>query len=294
MGPLAVAIVSVLQPFACLFTQPTWRHAQVLLVGMPLAQGPRTVAAALRVMGLGAERRFERYHRVLNRARWSACRGAQILLGLLIERLQPAWPIVVAVDETLERRKGVRIGAKGMYRDAVRSTRRKVVTCLGLQCICLALLVPVSWSERPRALPFLSRLAPSERAEHATGRRHPTTVRICLSGEGQRRLQSSCARTGSRRPGRSTTSRRCERAVVSSAHAPCGSSWIHNLRKMHVARLFESLPPTFPNCGADKRMGAFINEAEPLPNWGTSAKLQPEYAFEQEAQWEPCPSRGSG
>jgi hypothetical protein len=67
MSPLPVAIVSVLQPFACLFTQPTWRQAQVLLVGMLLAQGPRTVTAALRVMGLGAERRFERYHRVLKR-----------------------------------------------------------------------------------------------------------------------------------------------------------------------------------------------------------------------------------
>jgi hypothetical protein len=69
MSPLPVAIVSVLQPFACLSTQPTWRQAQVLLVGMLLAQGPRTVTAALRVMRLGAERRFERHHRVL---KWGA------------------------------------------------------------------------------------------------------------------------------------------------------------------------------------------------------------------------------
>jgi hypothetical protein len=180
MSPLPVAIVPVLQPFACLFTQPTWRHAHVLLAGTLLAQGPRTVAAALRVMGLGGEQRFERYHRVLNRARWSGCRGAQILLGLLIERLPPEWPIVVAVDETLERRRGARIGAKGLYRDAARSTRRQVVTCLGLQWICLALLVPVPWSERPWALPFLTRLAPSERADQAAGRRHRTTVELTI------------------------------------------------------------------------------------------------------------------
>jgi len=46
--------------------------------------------------------------------------------------LPPGWPILVVVDETLERRKGARIAAKGMYRDAVRSSKRRVVTCLGL------------------------------------------------------------------------------------------------------------------------------------------------------------------
>jgi hypothetical protein len=67
MSPLPASIVAVLQPFACLFTNPTWVHVQVLLAGTLLAQGPRTVTAALRVMGLSGERRFERYHRVLNR-----------------------------------------------------------------------------------------------------------------------------------------------------------------------------------------------------------------------------------
>ena len=83
MPPLPTAIVAILWPFAPLLTAPTWRHAQVLLVGTLLAQGPRTVTAALRALGLGLERRFERDHRVLNRARWSGLRGAQRLLGLL-------------------------------------------------------------------------------------------------------------------------------------------------------------------------------------------------------------------
>jgi hypothetical protein len=62
---------------------------------------------------------------------------------LLIKLLPPPWPIIVGVDETLERRTGPRIAAKGVDRDAVRSTKRKVVTCLGLQWICMALLVPL-------------------------------------------------------------------------------------------------------------------------------------------------------
>ena len=84
MLSLPISIVSILQPFACLFTHPTWIHVQVLLAGTLLGQGPRTVTAALRAMGLSAEQRFERYHRVLNRARWSSRQGARILLGLLI------------------------------------------------------------------------------------------------------------------------------------------------------------------------------------------------------------------
>ncbi|RKT46173.1 hypothetical protein [Thiocapsa rosea] len=83
MLPLPASIVSVLQPFACLFTAPTLAHLHVLLAGTLLAQGPSTVTAALRVMGLNAERRFERDHRALNRARWSLRQGARILLGLL-------------------------------------------------------------------------------------------------------------------------------------------------------------------------------------------------------------------
>jgi len=180
MLSLPASIVSILQPFSCLFTHPTWLHVQVLLAGTLLAQGPRTVTGALRAMGLSAERRFERYHRVLNRARWSSRQGARILLGLLIEMLPAQWPLVIAVDETLERRKGARIRAKGRYRDAVRSSQSKVVTCLGLEWICMALLIPVPWSARPWALPFLTRLAPSKRANTAAGRRHRTVVELTI------------------------------------------------------------------------------------------------------------------
>jgi hypothetical protein len=165
-----------LLPFAPLFTAPTWRHVQVLLIGTLLAQGPRTVAAALRVMGLAHAPRFERYHRVLSRGRWSGVQGSQILLGLLIALLPPGWPILVVVDETLERRQGARIAAKGMYRDAVRSSKTRVVTCLGLQWVCMAVLVPVPWSERPWALPFLTLLAPSQRANVTAGKRHRTVI----------------------------------------------------------------------------------------------------------------------
>lgn len=176
MMPLPEAIIAIWAPFAALFTQPVWRHVQVLWMGAILCRGPRTVAAMLRVMGLGQERRFEKYHRVLNRARWSGLQGAKILLGLLVAILPNHWPLVIEVDETIERRHGRHIKAKGRYRDAVRSTKGAVVKCYGLKWISLMLLVPLPWSARPWALPFLTLLAPSARANTAARRRHKTTV----------------------------------------------------------------------------------------------------------------------
>jgi len=176
MMPLPEAIIAIWAPFAALFTQPVWHHVQVLWIGAVLCRGPRTVASVLRVMGLGGERRFEKYHRVLNRARWSGLQGAKILLGLLIALLPASWDWDIVVDETIERRNGRRIKAKGRYRDAVRSTRGTVVKCYGLKWISLMLLVPLPWSTRPWALPFLTILAPSERANTAAQRRHKTTV----------------------------------------------------------------------------------------------------------------------
>ena len=77
------AIVSLRLPCATLFTNPTWRKAQVLLVGAILTPDQRTVAAARRVMGRSDQQDYARYHEVLNRAVWSPGEAAHILLLLL-------------------------------------------------------------------------------------------------------------------------------------------------------------------------------------------------------------------
>ena len=140
MLPLPATIIALLRPFARLFTQPVWHHVQILLLGAILCRGARTVAAVLRVMGLGEAKRFEKYHRVLSRARWSGLQGAKILLGLLLLLRPLGWPVVVGIDETVARRGGQRIKAKGCYRDAVRSSEQVVVKCYGLKWISMMLV----------------------------------------------------------------------------------------------------------------------------------------------------------
>ena len=173
MLTLPDAIVAVLVPFAALFSNPTWRKAQVLLVGAILAPGQRTMAAALRVMGRSDDGDFARYHEVLNRAVWSPRQAARVLLVLLLQRLDRGdGPLIFGIDETLERRRGRSIGALDVYRDAVRSSRSQVVKASGLRWISLMWLGHVPWAGRHWALPVLTVLAPSARYYQERGRRH--------------------------------------------------------------------------------------------------------------------------
>jgi hypothetical protein len=174
MHTLPTSMIQVLAPFAPLFSKSVFQHVQLLLVGAILAPGKRTVASALRAVSLEDERRFCRYHRVLNRAVWSSREASRVLLGLLVEAFVPEGPLVLGIDETLERRRGKKISAKGIYRDPVRSSREHFVKTSALRWVCLALLVPVPWASRVWSLPFLSALAYSERYAEEQGKRHKT------------------------------------------------------------------------------------------------------------------------
>ena len=165
-------LVRWLSPFAGAFTAPTRRNVSVLVAGALLAPGRRTVAAALSVLGLREIATFTTFHRVLNRNRWSGRRLAQALLHLLIAAFAPEGPVVVGIDETIERRWGAKIKARGVYRDPVRSSHGHFVKASGLRWISVMLLAPVPWAGRVWALPFLTALAPSERYARERGLRH--------------------------------------------------------------------------------------------------------------------------
>ena len=136
MRTLPAMMLHLLNPFVPLFSRRLWPHVQVLLVGAILTPGKRTVSSALRVMGLGQTEHFQRYHRVLNRAVWSGREASRVLLRLLVRTFVPNGPLVIGVDETLERRWGKKIAAKGIYRDPVRSTQELFVKASGLQGGC--------------------------------------------------------------------------------------------------------------------------------------------------------------
>lgn len=172
MPTLPAGFTQCIMVFASLFSKPVWRLVPVLMAGAILATGRRTVTALLRVMGLSQERQFQVFHRVLNRAVWSSRAASRRLLRALLDAFAPSGPLVLGLDDTIERRWGKQIAARGIYRDPVRSSHGHFVKASGLRWLCLMLLAPIPWAGRIWALPFLTALCPSERYYAARQRRH--------------------------------------------------------------------------------------------------------------------------
>jgi DDE superfamily endonuclease len=169
-----------LAPFRDGFTAAVWPRVLVLVAGAVLAPGQRTVSAALRVMGLAHRPGFGRYHEVLSEARWDGRALARKLLVHLLDRLLPEGEVVIVPDDSIERRWGPCIRDRGIYRDPVRSSRGFFVKTSGLRWLSLALVLPIPWAKRRWALPFLTILAPSQRASAERGRRHKPLTRWAI------------------------------------------------------------------------------------------------------------------
>lgn len=147
MFPLPPHFAATIVAFAPLVRQRTWCHARALLVGAMLASGVRTVTSVLHILGRARERHWVNDHRVLSRAVWSpraAPRAASfLLLRLLLHAFAPAGPLVFWIDDTIERRRGKCIRAKGIDRDPVRSSHSPFVKVSGLRWLSVMLLAPI-------------------------------------------------------------------------------------------------------------------------------------------------------
>ena len=170
--PVPQILCDWLQALRPCFTAPSWEHVLVLVMGAVLAPGKRTVSACLRMTGRAEAKNFSSYHQLLNRARWDTRAMARRLLVMIIDRFVPDGPVVIGMDDTIERRWGRRITARGIYRDPVRSSHGHFVKASGLRWLSFMVLAPVPWAGFVKALPVLTLLAPSERSDRQRGRRH--------------------------------------------------------------------------------------------------------------------------
>jgi DDE superfamily endonuclease len=176
MLSLPIAFSSAIGVFAPVFSRPVWPHVKVLLTGAVLAPGKRTVTSILQIMGRSAASDFQTYHRVLNRAVWSPLPASRLRLRLLVAVFVPRGVVLFGLDDTIERRRGEHITAKGIYRDPVRSSHAHVVKASGLRWLGCMVRTPIAWANRVWALPFLTVLCPSERFYAQRGRRHQTLL----------------------------------------------------------------------------------------------------------------------
>jgi hypothetical protein len=221
-------------PFQQGFTAPTWQHVLVLVLGVILTPGRRTVAAALRVLGLDQDSHFTNYHRVLNRNVWSARWIARCLLRLLVKAFFPSGPVIVGLDDTIERRWGGKIAARGIYRDPVRSSHSHVVKASGLRWLSLMLLPQIPWAGRVWALPFLTVLAPSERYAREHKQQHKK-----LTDWGRQMLQQLARWLPDRRIVAVTDS-----SFAAIQFLKAVSRWVCMITRLRLdARLFDPPPP---------------------------------------------------
>ena len=178
MLSLPIAFSSTIGVFAPVFSRPVWPQVKVLMTGAVLAPGKRTVTAMLQLMGRSAASDFQTSHRVLHRAVWSPLTASRLLLRLFVAVFSPSGAVVFGLDDTIERRRGEQIKAKGIDRDPGRASHAHFVNVSGLRWLACMLLVPLSWADRVWALPFLTVLGPSERFYAQRGRRQqPLTAR---------------------------------------------------------------------------------------------------------------------
>src|SRR5258708_26503169 len=170
-------IMVLLKLFAPVFSERVFEWNKGWVVGAILDPDKRTVRAAMGVMGLSDEAQFQNYHRVLSRAKWNSLEVSRILLGLLVMTFVALGvPVVLGADETLERRNGERILSKGLFRDAVLSSKKHVIHSYGLRWVSMMLLVEIPFSGRVWALPFLTVLATSKKTDDRQGRRNKTSI----------------------------------------------------------------------------------------------------------------------
>jgi DDE superfamily endonuclease len=174
---LPPAILTVLSYFQPAFSKPTFNKAALLVVGTLLARGRRTVAVALRYLGLQHSSNFNIYHHVLSRGRWSSFKISKLLLRLLVTTFVPRGaPLEIVIDETLERRWGPKITKRGHYRDALLSSKKTSVANSGLRWITMALVVRLPWTRLRWALPFLSVLSTPPKISAKLGKPHKTVI----------------------------------------------------------------------------------------------------------------------
>ena len=168
-------IITVIEQFKPAFSKQTYEKGVVILIGTILGRGRRTVAAALRQMGLQDKPNWAKYHHVLNRAKWSGLQVASILLQMLVQVfVADEEAVEMVIDETLERRWGGKITKRGHWRDPIASSQGMNVSSSGLRWIVLAVVVKLPWSQRYWALPCLSILTTPPKVNEQLGRQHKT------------------------------------------------------------------------------------------------------------------------
>jgi DDE superfamily endonuclease len=156
---LTLSFVLLLQAFRSVFTRPTFRTFLALVTGWCLSWRHRFVTELIQASGATHTGHHSRYHRFFSLAAWSLDRLWHALALVLFALFAPTGLIVLAVDDTLCRKRGLTIFGTGMHHDPLISSRAKALVSWGHDWVVLCLVVRCPWAPtKVWALPILCRL----------------------------------------------------------------------------------------------------------------------------------------
>jgi len=148
----------LLGQFFHLFTKPGARIFANLMTGWILCTTRRTVTGILPFADPLYSKAHDAYHRFFPEARWLMHQLWQQLARILVAGVCPKGIITLALDDTLFHHSGPKMDGAGAWRDAVRSTKKKVVYAWGLNLVVLTLQIQPPWGGEPLGLPINMRL----------------------------------------------------------------------------------------------------------------------------------------
>lgn len=140
---------------ARVFTQPTLERFTVLLCGLIVTMGRRTVSRTLLTMRPVLQGHWSNYHRLFSNAQFSMWSLAWVLICEVVKLLPAGVAMVLLADASVDGKEGEKVWAKGSHRDPVRSSRKKGQTKFGHQWLVMCILVQLPGFSRPWALPVL-------------------------------------------------------------------------------------------------------------------------------------------
>jgi len=153
---LVTSFVVLLQPLAIVMTGPSFDSAVTILTGWVFAPR-RTVTSMIAAAGAVGRKHHSAFHRLFASARWSRDQ-----LGLLVFDMLAPWldgVVMLALDDTLARKRGLKMFGVGMHHDPLLSSRGKAITNWGHSWVVLGVVVRFPlWPQRAFCLPILFRL----------------------------------------------------------------------------------------------------------------------------------------
>lgn len=178
MFPIPAAAEPLVQSIRCVFTRPTFQRFILLMSGLIVTMGRRTVSHSLRSIESQLNGHWSDYHRLYSNARYSMWKLSLALARQVVSLLPADQPIILVGDDTVDGKDGDCVWAKGAHRDSVRSSRSVSAVKFGHKWLVLCVLVRFARAARLWALPILCGLCISLKTGATLGKRQKTPSQL--------------------------------------------------------------------------------------------------------------------